>query len=109
MAAIHGPPYPFALTVKGSNAAFNGTLTFLFNEKDVSKVWYQVTQEITTYTRANLWGLLDAAYHPGAVAGAEQIRTDFAAELAARLPVKPIQASGRGLPRRWMSLPLGAA
>jgi hypothetical protein len=83
---------PFALTVKGSNATFNGTLSFLFDEKSVSKVWYQVTQEITSNTRANLWGLLDAAYHPGPVASADKIRADFAAELAARLPVKPIQA-----------------
>ena len=89
---------PFALTVKGSNGAFNGTLTFLFDEKGISKVWYQVTQEITTYACANLWGLLDAAYHPGAVADAEQIRTDFAAELAARLPVRPIQALAADYP-----------
>jgi hypothetical protein len=89
---------PFALTVKGSNAAFNGTLTFLFNEKGVSKVWYQVTQEITSATRANLWGLLEAVYHPGVVAGAGQIRADFAAELAARLPVKPIQALAEDYP-----------
>jgi CubicO group peptidase (beta-lactamase class C family) len=83
---------PFALTVKGTNATFNGTLTFLFADQRVSKVWYQVTQETTTYTQANLWGLLEATYHPSSVAGAEQIRADFAAELAARLPVKPIQA-----------------
>jgi hypothetical protein len=84
--------------VKGGNAAFNGTLTFLFDKQRVSKVWYQVTQEITNYTRANLWGLLDAAYHPGSVAGAEHIRADFAAELAARLPVKPIQALAADYP-----------
>lgn len=89
---------PFALTVKGGNATFNGTLTFLFNEQNISKVWYQVTQETTSYTRANLWGLLDAAYHPEPVAGAEQIRADFAAELAARLPVKPIQALAEDYP-----------
>jgi len=83
---------PFALTVKGGNATFNGTLTFLFDDQQVSKVWYQITQETTSYTRANLWGLLDAAYHPETVSGSEQIRTDFAAELAARMPVKPIQA-----------------
>ena len=47
---------PFALTVKGGNATFNGTLTFLFDDQRVSKVWYQVTQETTSYTRANLWG-----------------------------------------------------
>jgi Tol biopolymer transport system component len=89
---------PFALTVKGGNATFNGTLTFLFDDKRVSKVWYQITQETTSYTRANLWGLLDAAYHPAPVAGAERIRADFAAELAARLPVKPIQALAEDYP-----------
>ncbi|MBN2146656.1 MAG: hypothetical protein JW726_04675, partial [Anaerolineales bacterium] len=83
---------PFALVVKGGNATFNGTLTFLFDDQSISKVWYQVTQETTSYTRANLWGLLDAEYHAEAVAGAEQVRADFAAELAARLPSKPIQA-----------------
>jgi hypothetical protein len=89
---------PFALTVKGGNATFNGTLTFLFDDQQVSKVWYQVTQETTTHTRLNLWGLLDAVYHPGTVSEAEDIRADFAAELAARLPVKPIQALAEDYP-----------
>jgi len=89
---------PFALTVKGGNATFNGTLIFLFDDQRVSKVWYQVTQETTSYTRANLWGLLDAVYHPGAVVGSEQIRENFAAELAARMPVKPIQALAEDYP-----------
>jgi len=90
---------PFALTVKGRNAAFNGTLTFLFDEQSVSKVWYQVTQETTSYSRLNLWGLLDAVYHPGPVAGAGQIRNDYAAELAARLPVRPIEALAEDYPQ----------
>ena len=89
---------PFALTVKGGNATFNGTLTFLFDDQRVSQVWYQVTQETTTYTRADLWGLLDAAYHPGAVNGSEKIPADFAAELAARMPVKPIEALAEDYP-----------
>jgi hypothetical protein len=83
---------PFTLSVKGGNAAFNGTLTFLFDDQQVSQVWYQVTQEISTYVRANLWGLLEARYHPQAVAGAEEIRAGYAAELAGRIPVKPIEA-----------------
>ncbi len=83
---------PFALTVKGGNATFNGTLTFLFDDQHVSKVWYQITQETTSYSRSNLWGLLDAAYHPGTVTGSEQTRADFVVELAARMPVKPIEA-----------------
>ena len=106
---------PFALTVKGGNATFNGTLTFLFDNQQISKVWYQITQETTSYSRANLWGLLDAAYHPGAVTGSEKIRADFASELAARMPVKPIEALaddypgvdvsafGRGVTREHMT------
>jgi len=106
---------PFALTVKGGNATFNGTLTFLFEDQHVSKVWYQITQETTNYSRANLWGLLDAAYHPGAVTGSKKIRADFASELAARMPVKPIEALtddypgvdvsafGRGVTREHMT------
>lgn len=89
---------PFALTVKGGNATFNGTLTFLFDNQHISKVWYQITQETTTYTRANLWGLLNAVYHPGSVPGSEKIRADFAAELAARMPVKPIEALAEDYP-----------
>ena len=106
---------PFALTVKGGNATFNGTLTFLFEDQHVSKVWYQITQETTSYSRANLWGLLDAGYHPGAVTGSKKIRADFASELAARMPVKPIEALtddypgvdvsafGRGVTREHMT------
>jgi hypothetical protein len=90
--------FPFALVVKGGNAAFNGTMTFLYDEDKVSKVWYQITQETTTYTRANLWGLLEAVYHPGPVEGAEQVRADFKAELAARTPVKAIQALAQDYP-----------
>ncbi len=89
---------PFALITQGGGAAFNGTLTFLFDAQTISRVWYQVTQETTTYTRANMWGLLEATYHPGPVDGAEQIRGDFAAELAARIPIKPIQALAEDYP-----------
>ena len=89
---------PFALIPKGSNAAFNGTLTFLFDDQSISKVWYQVTQETTSYTRANLWGLLKAVYHPGPVSNSDQIRANYALELESRLPVKPIQALAEDYP-----------
>lgn len=89
---------PFALSVKGGNATFNGTLTFLFDDQKVSKAWYQVTQETATYAQVNLWGLLEAVYHPGAVEEAGQIRQEFAQELAARLPVKPIAALAEDFP-----------
>ena len=83
--------FPFSLAVKGGNSSFNGTMTFLFDDRNISKVWYQVTQEISSYARANLWGLLDAAYHPGVVSGAAEIKAGFTQEMADRLPTRPIE------------------
>lgn len=82
---------PFALVFKGDNALLNGTLTFLFNGEKVSKVWYQVTQETTTRTRANLWGLLDGVYHPERIPQADQVRDAFKEELALQIPTQPIE------------------
>jgi hypothetical protein len=81
---------PFALVWKDSNATLNGTMTFLFDAQHVSKVWYQITQETTVRLRADMWGLLDATYHPGPIEGADDLRDEFARELAGRLPIKSI-------------------
>ncbi|MBN1260958.1 MAG: hypothetical protein JXB35_09790 [Anaerolineae bacterium] len=91
--------FPFTLMPKGSNATFNGTMTFLFDDARVSKVWYQVTQETTISSRANFWGLLDAIYHHEPVAGAEEIRNDFVQELAARFPTRPLAELALAYPR----------
>ena len=90
--------FPFALNWKGANAVFNGTMTFLFDDDGVSKVWYQITQEIAIGFRGDLWGLLDAKYMPGPVEGADKISADFAQELANRFPTRPIQALAEEYP-----------
>jgi hypothetical protein len=83
--------FPFALVWKGSNAIFNGTMTFLFDDDGVSKVWYQITHETLLSIRADFWGLLGASYHRGPVGDADQIKAAFARELADRFPTKPIR------------------
>lgn len=83
--------FPFALIWKGSNATFNGTMTFLFDHATVSYVWYQITQETCWSLKADFWGMLEAEYHHGPVASAEQVRTDYTRELAARFPTRPIE------------------
>ncbi len=82
--------FPFSLVFKGGNSTYNGVMTFLFDEGGTSKAWYQITQETTTSFRANFWGLLDAEYHPGPVAGAEQLRAAFDLETADKFPTRPI-------------------
>jgi hypothetical protein len=83
--------FPFALVWKSSNAILNGTMTFLFTGGDISKVWYQVTQETTVDFGADMWGLLEANYHPGLVSDSAKIKAAFTQELADRFPTKPIE------------------
>ena len=90
--------FPFALSWKGSNAIHNGTMTFLFNDQGVSKVWYQVTQETTIGFRADFWGLLDAVYHPGPIPNADQYRQAFTREIADRIPTRPIEDLTKDFP-----------
>ncbi len=90
--------FPFALNWKGANAVFNGTMTFLFDDERISKVWYQITQETTISLSVEMWGLLDADYHPGHVADADLTKEAFAQELADRFPTKPIDALAEDYP-----------
>ncbi len=90
--------FPFALVVKGGNATFNGTMTFLFDDQNISKAWYQITQETTSFERANFWGLLESAYHPEIIVNAPQIKADFDRELNTRFPTKPIEALAQDYP-----------
>jgi len=90
--------FPFALTWKGSNAVLNGTMTFLYNDQDISRVWYQVTQETTISTTLDMWGLLRAEYHPDQVTNSDKIKSAFLSELNGRFPSKPIEALGEDYP-----------
>lgn len=89
---------PFALTIKGGNATFNGTLTFLFDDQQVSRVWYQVTQETDLSPKLDLWGLLEATYHPETLAEAGQVRQAFDQEVAQRFPTRPIEKLAEDYP-----------
>ncbi len=91
--------FPFALSWKGSNAIFNGVMTFLFDQSGISKVWYQTTQETTVSFSADLWGQLDAIYHTEPVNGADQIREAFNEEIANRFPTKPIEQLAEDYPQ----------
>jgi CubicO group peptidase (beta-lactamase class C family) len=90
--------FPFTLVVKGGNSSFNGAMTFLFDDMHISKVWYQVTQETAISFRMDMWGLLNASYHPEIVENAGQIRQSFEQELANRFPTRPIEQLAEDYP-----------
>jgi hypothetical protein len=81
---------PFAILQRNSNCTHNGLLTFLFDDTSVSKVHYQITQETCAYFQGDFWGLLDANYLAQSIPSSAQIKTDFAAEQAAKVPTRPV-------------------
>ncbi|WP_323846518.1 hypothetical protein [Microbulbifer magnicolonia] len=90
---------PFALLQRNANCVHNGVLSFLFKgDGAVSKVAYQISSETCLYFKADWWGLLSANYTPQSIAERQRLIRDFHAELAARLPVKPLSALASDYP-----------
>lgn len=81
---------PFALIERNANCVHNGLMTFLFTANTVSQVRYQVTSETCAYFQFDLWGQVDATYTQGGISNAEAARNAYVAEVAGRLPTKPI-------------------
>ena len=82
---------PFTLEERNENCMHNGVLTFLFkSDGAISSAAWQVSSETCLYEKFDAWGWLDARYTPGKVAGAGDIVAAHRAEVAARMPVRPI-------------------
>ncbi|MGY1458000.1 hypothetical protein ACW5F0_05040 [Luteimonas sp. A534] len=84
---------PFALVQRNANCTHNGVLMLLFkSDGQVSRAAMQVSSETCHYLQLDMWGLLEAAYVPGPVAGSDALVAAHAREVAARLPVRPMSA-----------------
>jgi hypothetical protein len=80
---------PFSLIERNANCVHHGVMTFLFTDAAVSQVRYQIASETCEYFQFDMWGQAGATHDPG-VADAEAVREAYAAEVAERLPTKPI-------------------
>jgi hypothetical protein len=96
--------FPFTLVERNQNCTHNGVMTFLFNGTSVSKVRYQVTQETCLYFKFNMWGQLAAKFTPEIISNAATLKADHAAEVANRLPTKPISALATDFPDTKVNL-----
>ena len=90
---------PFALQQKNANCIHNGVLMFLFRDDGaVSQASYQIASETCAYFKADFWGLLPATYVRGKIDGADRLVAGYRAEVAGRMPVKPLAALARDYP-----------
>jgi len=91
---------PFALMERNANCVHNGVLTFLYRPQgQVSRVYLQISSETCAYFKFNAWGAAHARYRPGAVAGEGAVRSAYQAEVANRLPVRPLSDLVRAHPQ----------
>ena len=90
---------PFALQQRNANCMHNGVMTFLFRDDgSVSKVAYQISSETCLYFKADWWGLLSASYTPETIANQSLQIQDYQAEIASRMPTKPLSALSTDYP-----------
>lgn len=99
--------FPFAIVERNQNCVHNGEMTFLFNrgkKPNVSKVYYQITQETCLFFKVNMWGLLEAEYQPRKVPNAEEIKHEAIQENERRLPTKPLADLKKDFPQSNIDL-----
>ncbi|MEU9240755.1 hypothetical protein [Streptomyces sp. NPDC048385] len=96
--------FPFALVERNANCVHNGEMTFLFDSSTITKVRYQVTQETCEYQKFNMWGQLSAGYTRATVPDGPAVENAYAAEVADRLPTKPISALATDYPGAGIDL-----
>ncbi len=96
---------PFSLQENGENCTHNGVLSFLFKDDgSISKVAYQIASETCQYFQFNMWGLSDATYTPKPISGAINLIKAYEAEVAARMPVKPISQLAVDYPEAGLNI-----
>lgn len=85
---------PFSLREKNANCTHNGVLSFIYRYDDdgvqVSDVVYQIASETCVYFKFNGWGRLEAKFTNTAKNYRDTVKA-FHKEMAARLPIRPIE------------------
>lgn len=86
--------FAFSLVNTLENETHHGLATFLYDEKRVSGVRYQIVRQTAPYLVEkpfSAWGRLEAAYERKAFANGNEVVAAFRREVAARLPVRPLR------------------
>ncbi len=81
---------PITLVERNQNCAYHGVVSFLFDGNSTSPAAFQVTQETCRYFKFDLWDAGPTRFAAGEAPNAGAVVGAYAAEVAARLPVRPI-------------------
>ncbi|WP_156820775.1 hypothetical protein [Dasania marina] len=84
--------FPFILTSNIENESYNGIASFIYTDKKISQLHYQIVHQLSPYmiqTRFVAWGKIAASYQPEIFSNAEQLKRQFSKELKDRFSVRP--------------------
>lgn len=82
---------PVALQERNANCVHNGVLTFAFRpDGAVSKAALEFASETCAYLKFDGWGLFPARLDLSPASGADTVVAAYRAEVAGRLPVRPV-------------------
>ena len=82
--------FPFLVTYfPGGAATRNGIATFLYDDKKVSALRFQITQEAFSWSKKDFYGQVAAEYAPGRIEHQERLSAQFEEELKSRVPILP--------------------
>jgi hypothetical protein len=81
--------FPFVLMNSIEGESHNGIATFLFNNKEMSQVRYQVVQQTSPFYVEDYfvaWGQLSAKYTPQKLANLKQLKKSYEQESISKIP-----------------------
>ena len=81
---------PVALRERNANCTHNGVLTWRYRGSDISAVLYQFSSETCAYLQLDLWGQMQASLSAAAPTDRDTLIAGWRAEVAARMPTRPI-------------------
>jgi len=79
--------FPFTLVNYKMSQTHNGLATFLFNDKHVSALRFQIVQEADPGEKFDAWGQTDMRYMPSPLPDRIALTKQFVTELAQRTPI----------------------
>ena len=80
---------PFVLVGDDYNQAHNGLATFLFDGREVSSLYMQITQETAAWHHTDFWGQTPVSYRPQSLKDREELVEEFAEEVERQNPIRP--------------------
>ncbi len=83
-------PLPVALHERNANCTHNGVLTWRYRGTEISPVLYQFSSETCAYLQLDLWGRFAASLSTAAAPDRDRLIAAWRAEVAARMPARPI-------------------